>query len=140
MELCDIRNTTRLSQAFEAWHPDVVLHAAAHKHVPFMERNPCEAVKNNILGTRNVLEAAQAVGARTFVNISTDKAVNPTNVLGASKRMAEAGRGRRGPRAGPSAVRQRAVRQRPGQPGQRHPHLQGARSSGAARSRSPTRT
>lgn len=89
IELCDIRNPRRLAQAFTHRHPEVVFHAAAHKHVPFLELHPEEAVENNIFGTRNVLEAALAVGALHFVNISTDKAVNPTNVLGVSKRIAE---------------------------------------------------
>ena len=89
LELCDVRDTTRLGQAFGMWRPDVVLHAAAHKHVPFLEKFPCEAVANNILGTRNVVRETRLLGAPTFVNISTDKAVNPTNVLGASKFIAE---------------------------------------------------
>ncbi len=88
-ELCDIRNIPRLTQAFKRWHPEVVFHAAAHKHVPFLEAHPEEGVENNIFGTRNVLDAALAVGTHTFVNISTDKAVNPTNVLGATKWIAE---------------------------------------------------
>jgi FlaA1/EpsC-like NDP-sugar epimerase len=87
--LCDIRNPARLRQVFQAWRPEVVLHAAAHKHVPFLEDNPEEAIENNIFGTRNVLDAALAQGTRTFVNISTDKAVNPMSVLGVSKRIAE---------------------------------------------------
>jgi len=87
--LCDIRNPARLHQVFQRWRPEVVLHAAAHKHVPFLEDNPEEAIENNIFGTRNVLEAALELGTRTFVNISTDKAVNPVNVLGVSKRIAE---------------------------------------------------
>lgn len=89
LELCDIRNTTRLGQVFRRWRPQVVLHAAAHKHVPYLEAHPGEAVENNILGTLNLLHAATASGVHTFVNISTDKAVNPTNVLGATKRIAE---------------------------------------------------
>jgi len=89
MELCDIRNTTRLGQAFGHWRPEIVLHAAAHKHVPFLEKYPCEAINNNVLGTLNVIRETRAAGARIFVNISTDKAVNPTNVLGASKYIAE---------------------------------------------------
>jgi len=89
LELCDIRNPRRLGQVFERWHPSVVFHAAAHKHVPFLEMHPEEAVENNIFGTRNVLAAALALGVGHFVNISTDKAVNPTNVLGVSKRAAE---------------------------------------------------
>ena len=89
IELCDIRNAQRLKQAFEKWHPEVVLHAAAHKHVPYLEAHPTEAVNNNVLGTLNVVRQTQAIGAHTFVNISTDKAVNPANVLGATKFMAE---------------------------------------------------
>jgi FlaA1/EpsC-like NDP-sugar epimerase len=88
-ELCDIRNMRRLTQVFQRWSPDVVFHAAAHKHVPFLEAHPEEGVGNNIFGTKNVLDAAVASGTQTFVNISTDKAVNPTNVLGATKRIAE---------------------------------------------------
>jgi FlaA1/EpsC-like NDP-sugar epimerase len=87
--LCDIRNPERLQQVFRAWKPEVVLHAAAHKHVPFLEDNPEEAVENNIFGTRNVVEAALDWGTRTLVNVSTDKAVNPVSVLGASKRIGE---------------------------------------------------
>ncbi|WP_257307446.1 polysaccharide biosynthesis protein [Geothrix campi] len=89
VELCDIRNTLRLQRAFEACNPQIVFHAAAHKHVPFLERNPEEAIENNVFGTLNVLRAALAGDTRIFVNISTDKAVNPTNVLGVSKRIAE---------------------------------------------------
>ena len=89
LELCDIRNTSRLRQVFERWRPQVVLHAAAHKHVPYLEAYPEEAVENNIIGTLNVLNAARSVGTHSFVNISTDKAINPTNVLGATKRIAE---------------------------------------------------
>ncbi len=89
LELCDIRNSTRLQQVFERWKPQVVFHAAAHKHVPYLEVHPEEAIENNIFGTWNVAQAAHSVGTRFFVNISTDKAVNPTNVLGATKRLAE---------------------------------------------------
>ena len=85
----DIRNRVGLREVFERYRPSVVLHAAAHKHVPFLETHPVEAVQNNIFGTLNVVEAADDFGARVLVNISTDKAVNPTNVLGASKRIAE---------------------------------------------------
>lgn len=89
LELCDIRNPIRLQQAFDRWKPQVVLHAAAHKHVPYLEVHPEEAVENNVFGTWNVVQMALATGTHTFVNISTDKAVNPTNVLGATKRIAE---------------------------------------------------
>jgi FlaA1/EpsC-like NDP-sugar epimerase len=87
--LCDIRDPDRLAQIFGAWRPRAVFHAAAHKHVPYLEMHPEEAVVNNLFGTRNVLEAALAVEAGIFVNISTDKAVNPVNALGVSKRIGE---------------------------------------------------
>ncbi|MDR3669580.1 MAG: nucleoside-diphosphate sugar epimerase/dehydratase [Holophaga sp.] len=87
--LCDIRNPERLQQVFQAWKPEVVLHAAAHKHVPFLEENPEEAIENNIFGTRNVVDAALDWGTRILVNVSTDKAVDPVSVLGASKRIGE---------------------------------------------------
>jgi len=89
LELCDIRNPHRLAQVFDRWKPGVVFHAAAHKHVPYLEVHPGEAVENNVFGTQNVVEASLASGVHSFVNISTDKAVNPTNVLGATKRVAE---------------------------------------------------
>ncbi len=89
LELCDIRNPNRLAQVFERWKPGVVFHTAAHKHVPYLEVHPGEAVENNVFGTQNVLEISLASGVHSFVNISTDKAVNPTNVLGATKRVAE---------------------------------------------------
>jgi FlaA1/EpsC-like NDP-sugar epimerase len=89
LELLDIRRRARLREVFNLYRPDIVMHAAAHKHVPFLETHPAEAVLNNIFGTTNVAEAALEYGARILVNISTDKAVNPTNVLGASKRIAE---------------------------------------------------
>ncbi len=89
LELCDIRNVTRLNNAFRAWRPRIVLHAAAHKHVPFLELYPEEGIENNSIGTGNVVDAAVAHDTAIFVNISTDKAVNPTNVLGATKRIAE---------------------------------------------------
>jgi len=87
--LCDIRNPVRLHQVFGAWQPQVVFHAAAHKHVPYLEQHPEEAIGNNIFGTLNVVKATLACGTGTFVNVSTDKAVNPTSVLGASKRIGE---------------------------------------------------
>lgn len=86
----DVRNAARVARVFAAYRPQVVFHAAALKHVPLMEENPLEAIKTNVLGTRNVADAALAEGAATFVMISTDKAVNPTNIMGATKRAAEA--------------------------------------------------
>lgn len=88
-EIADIQDRDRMFAVLKKHKPKVVFHAAAHKHVPLMEENPQEAVKNNILGTKNVAEAADAAGVETFVMISTDKAVNPTSVMGASKRIAE---------------------------------------------------
>ncbi|MFJ7729665.1 polysaccharide biosynthesis protein [Neobacillus sp. NPDC097160] len=85
----DIQDRTRMFEVMEAHKPYVVYHAAAHKHVPLMEYNPREAVKNNIFGTKNVAEAADTFGVNTFVMISSDKAVNPPNVMGATKRFAE---------------------------------------------------
>ncbi|MGA2080391.1 MAG: nucleoside-diphosphate sugar epimerase/dehydratase [Holophaga sp.] len=99
--LCDIRNRVRLAQAFEAWRPEVVLHAAAHKHVPFLEAHPEEAVENNVFGTRNVVDLALEWGTRTLVNVSTDKAVNPASVLGVSKRIGELVLARAAAGAGP---------------------------------------
>ena len=88
--LCDVRHVPRLTAAFEREKPDLVFHAAALKHVSMVERNPTEGVLTNVIGTWNVCEAAKAAGAGQMVLISTDKAVDPTNVMGATKRMAEA--------------------------------------------------
>ncbi len=88
--LCDVRNATRLELAFRKEAPDLVFHAAALKHVSMVERHPCEGVLTNVIGTWNVAEAAKACGAAQMVLISTDKAVDPSNVMGATKRLAEA--------------------------------------------------
>ena len=87
--ICDITDEERVNIIFEKYHPQVVIHAAAHKHVPLMEINPGEAVKNNIKGTRTVADAADRYGSTNFVMISTDKAVNPTSIMGSTKRIAE---------------------------------------------------
>ena len=87
--LADIRDPHRVREVFDQFRPQIVFHAAALKHLPLLERYPAEAVKSNILGTRNVLEAAAACGVESFVNISTDKAADPVSVLGYSKRIAE---------------------------------------------------
>ena len=84
-----VRDSGRLRDLFETWHPDIVFHAAAHKHVPLMEVSPCEAIKNNAIGTYKTAMAAMRAGASRFILISTDKAVNPANIMGASKRIAE---------------------------------------------------
>ena len=84
-----VRNTHRIETVFEKYRPDIVYHAAAHKHVPLMEDSPNEAIKNNVFGTYKTAKAADQYGTKRFVLISTDKAVNPTNIMGASKRMCE---------------------------------------------------
>ena len=87
--IADIQDRKRIMEVFQEYKPHIVYHAAAHKHVPLMEYNPKEAIKNNIIGTKNIAEAACLNGTLKFVMISTDKAVNPPNVMGASKRIAE---------------------------------------------------
>lgn len=87
--LASIRDPARIDEILTRYRPEVVFHAAAHKHVPLMEDNPKEAIVNNALGTKNMLDAAEKHGAKRFILISTDKAVNPTNVMGATKRIAE---------------------------------------------------
>lgn len=84
-----VRDSRKIFQIFEEYRPDIVYHAAAHKHVPLMEDSPCEAIKNNVMGTHKTAYAAMAHGCKRFVLISTDKAVNPTNIMGASKRLCE---------------------------------------------------
>ena len=85
----DVRSVERLDFVFRAYHPQVVFHAAAYKHVPLMEENPCEAIRVNVFGSRNVADMAVKNGVEKFVMVSTDKAVNPTNIMGCSKRLAE---------------------------------------------------
>ena len=87
--IADVQDRKRIFEVMDKYRPDVVYHAAAHKHVPLMELNPREAVKNNILGTRNVAEAASHARVKAFVMVSTDKAVNPPNIMGATKRLCE---------------------------------------------------
>ena len=87
--IASVRDKARLKEVFEEFKPSLVFHAAAHKHVPLMENNPLEAIKNNVFGTYNVVNCANEYGVEKFVLISTDKAVNPTNIMGASKRLCE---------------------------------------------------
>jgi FlaA1/EpsC-like NDP-sugar epimerase len=87
--ICDITDKIRVNEIFDKFRPEVVIHAAAHKHVPLMELNPGEAIKNNVVGTQTVADAADRCGSTNFVMISTDKAVNPTSIMGSSKRIAE---------------------------------------------------
>ena len=89
VEIASVRDKERIYGIFESLRPEIVFHAAAHKHVPLMENCPAEAIKNNIFGTYHVVRAAEKFGARKFVMISTDKAVNPTNIMGATKRFCE---------------------------------------------------
>lgn len=87
--IASVRERDRLKEIYETYRPDVVFHAAAHKHVPLMEDSPAEAIKNNVVGTLHTAELASEYGVKRFVLISTDKAVNPTNVMGATKRLCE---------------------------------------------------
>ena len=87
--IASVRDRQKLEDVFAAERPDIVFHAAAHKHVPLMETSPCEAVKNNVFGTLNLAQMADKYGVERFIQISTDKAVNPTNVMGATKRICE---------------------------------------------------
>ena len=87
--IASIRDKWRLDEIFSLYKPEVVFHAAAHKHVPLMESNPFEAIKNNVVGTLNLIKCADSYGVNKFVQISTDKAVNPTNIMGATKRICE---------------------------------------------------
>lgn len=88
-EICNIRELEKVKYIFKKYKPNVVFHAAAHKHVPLMEKNPEEAIKNNVFGSKNLLDTSEKYGVERFVLISTDKAVNPTNIMGATKRIAE---------------------------------------------------
>ena len=89
VEICSITNKEALRRVFEKYHPQVIINAAAHKHVPLMEDNPQEAIENNVFGCKNLLELTEEYNAQRFMMVSTDKAVNPTNVMGATKRMCE---------------------------------------------------
>ncbi len=89
VEIASVRDRARLDSIFDYYRPDIVFHAAAHKHVPLMEHSAGEAIKNNVLGTYNTADMAEKYGVKKFILISTDKAVNPTNIMGASKRMCE---------------------------------------------------
>ena len=89
IEIASVTDKASLDLIFSKYRPDVVIHAAAHKHVPLMEHNPCEAIRNNVFGTLNIVEVSERYGVEKFIMVSTDKAVNPTNVMGATKRMCE---------------------------------------------------
>lgn len=89
IEICSITHKAALRKVFEKYHPQIVINAAAHKHVPLMEKNCVEAIYNNVFGTRNLVELCEEYGVQRFMMVSTDKAVNPTNVMGATKRMCE---------------------------------------------------
>ena len=130
----DVRDRERMRRIFERYRPYAVFHAAAHKHVPLMEENVAEAITNNVLGTRNVAELSAEYGVEHFVLISTDKAVRPTNVMGATKRVAEQIVQEVAESHRPE-LRRRAVRQRAGQPRQRGARRSSGRSRPAGRSR-----
>ncbi|MFA6843893.1 MAG: UDP-N-acetylglucosamine 4,6-dehydratase family protein, partial [Bacilli bacterium] len=87
--IASVRDEVKINAIFSEYHPDIVFHAAAHKHVPLMETSPKEAIKNNVFGTLNVIKASDKYGVKRFIMISTDKAVNPTSVMGATKRICE---------------------------------------------------
>lgn len=89
IEICSITNRKALRTVFKRHHPQIIINAAAHKHVPLMEHNCVEAIYNNVFGTQNLVELCEEYGAERFMMVSTDKAVNPTNVMGATKRMCE---------------------------------------------------
>ena len=89
VEICSITNKEALRRVFEKYHPQIIINAAAHKHVPLMEDNPQEAIENNVFGCKNLLELTEEYNAQRFMMVSTDKAVNPTNVMGATKRLCE---------------------------------------------------
>lgn len=89
IEICSITHKKALEKVFKKYHPQIVINAAAHKHVPLMEHNCVEAIYNNIFGTKNLIELCEKYEAQRFMMVSTDKAVNPTNVMGATKRMCE---------------------------------------------------
>jgi len=111
--IADVKDREKIFKLLSDYRPDTVYHAAAHKHVPLMEANPMEAVKNNIFGTKNVAEASKEANVSKFVMVSTDKAVNPTNVMGASKRIAEmivTGISEKGLKAGEAGTKLSAVR------------------------------
>jgi len=111
--IADVKDRAKIFKLMNEFKPDTVYHAAAHKHVPLMEANPMEAVKNNIYGTKNVADASKSVGVSKFVMVSTDKAVNPTNVMGASKRIAEmiiTGISEKGLKTGEAGTKLSAVR------------------------------
>jgi len=111
--IANVKDRDKIFEIMEKYKPDIVYHAAAHKHVPLMESNPLEAVKNNIYGTKNVAEASKAIGVSKFVMVSTDKAVNPTNVMGATKRIAEmivTGISEKGLKSGEEGTKLSAVR------------------------------